>query len=85
MSKKCVSLQRVTMYIHSSPSREFTLFVKGFINFGFWFWEPSPLKRWFLFLFPFVEMHVDNVFVHLFRHEIAHIFAFADGVSDECG
>ena len=48
--KKYVFLQCVTMYIHSFLSREFTLFVKGFINFGFWFWGPPPLKRRSLFL-----------------------------------
>lgn len=53
--KNCVFLQCVTVYIHSSLSREFTLFVKGFINFGFWFWRPSPLKRRSLFFVYFCE------------------------------
>ncbi len=55
VSKKVVFLQCVTMYIHSSLSGEFTLFVKGFINFGFWFWESPPLKRRFLFLYIFLS------------------------------
>lgn len=52
--KKDVFLQCVTMYIHSSLSREFTLFVKGFINFGFWFWRPTTLNGRSLFFILFV-------------------------------
>ena len=52
--KKYVFLQCVTMYIHSSLSREFTLFVKGFINFGFWFWRPTTLNGRSLFFILFV-------------------------------
>ena len=61
--KKVVFLQCVTVYIHSSLSREFTLFVKGFINFGFWFWRPSPLKRRSLFLCNFLP--IKEIFVSL--------------------
>ncbi len=30
-------------------NREFTSFVKGFINFGFWFWRPLMLVRGLFF------------------------------------
>ena len=58
-----------TMYIHSSLSREFTLFVKGFINFGFWFWGPSPLKRRSLFLYNFCHAKKNLYLCSLLKHK----------------
>lgn len=33
-----------------SSLRRTTLFVKGFINFGFWFWRPLMLMRGLFFM-----------------------------------
>ena len=67
--KKVVFLQCVTVYIHSSLSREFTLFVKGFINFGFWFWGPSPLKRRSLFFVYFCKSKKNLYLCSLLKHK----------------